>query len=705
MSSKHIVTNKSFKRIAYALLIYQTAFPVKGDTASTYPDPENLIKNLPELGGGGNQKVLENNAHITSDNLEAKKAGIAQSIGRHDWNNITSEQIKSQTEGWVKNKAKAELLNPVQQQAKDFLGNFGKAQVSIAIDERGSIKGSSGSLLTPWYDTENTLIFSQAGVRGQDERTIGNVGIGARFFQDDWMWGGNTFIDRDISRSHTRGSLGAEIWSPNVRLATNLYHPLSNWKDSKDFEDYLERPAKGFDVRAQGYLPSYPHLGASMVYEKYYGEEVALFGKDNLQKDPHALTMGIDYTPVPMLTLKLSHKQGQDNKHDNKADLVLNYQLGKSFGKQFDPEEVVVARSIKGSRYDLVDRNYDIVLEYKEKADLLEVDLAAVPTLLLEGDKYIMQPIVKNKYGIVDVTWKGDAIPLSILPTAGALNPEGWQITLPQWQSSPDATNHYVLSMVLTDEKGREKTSNAVDIFVGQQRHGLLTILEGAAAPASGLSTDVIKLSLTLQDHHGNTVGDQSIKPVWKIHDATTGAELTIVAAGTPCPVDAQNDSLPCIQTLKEWMDVREGGSHYIKELVSTLSGTFVVSVDLGMYGMSNSQNISFTPSQNLNAIASVLILDPAGNDILASDSPPQLGVTYTMKLLDDNGIDITSSVPPENVRWDLEGENTAGCSIRLASFDTGIRGYNFTPRNNTESNTDVPCGDQGFRLKVTYGA
>lgn len=86
------------------------------------------------------------------------------------------------------------------------------------------------------------------------------------------------------------------MWTPSLRLATNYYHPLSNWKDSRDFDDYEERPAKGFDVRLQGYLPAYPHLGASLVYEQYYGDEVALFGKDHLQKDPSAVTVGLDYT-------------------------------------------------------------------------------------------------------------------------------------------------------------------------------------------------------------------------------------------------------------------------------------------------------------------------------------------------------------------------------------------------------------------------
>lgn len=34
----------------------------------------------------------------------------------------------------------------------------------------------------------------------------------------------------------------------------------------------------------ESWLPFYPQLGAKLVYEQYYGDEVALFGTDNLQK-------------------------------------------------------------------------------------------------------------------------------------------------------------------------------------------------------------------------------------------------------------------------------------------------------------------------------------------------------------------------------------------------------------------------------------
>ncbi len=104
----------------------------------------------------------------------------------------------------------------------------------------------------------------------------------------------NTFIDHDLSRSHTRIGVGAEYWRDYLKLSANGYIRASGWKTSPDVEDYQERPANGWDIRAEGYLPR-PQLGASLMYEQYYGDEVGLFGKDKRQKDPHAITAEVNY--------------------------------------------------------------------------------------------------------------------------------------------------------------------------------------------------------------------------------------------------------------------------------------------------------------------------------------------------------------------------------------------------------------------------
>lgn len=58
---------------------------------------------------------------------------------------------------------------------------------------------------------------------------------------------------------------------------------LTNWRSAPELDnDYEARPANGWDVRAEGWLPAWPHLGGKLVYEQYYGDEVALFDKDEI---------------------------------------------------------------------------------------------------------------------------------------------------------------------------------------------------------------------------------------------------------------------------------------------------------------------------------------------------------------------------------------------------------------------------------------
>ena len=185
----------------------------------------------------------------------------------------------------------------------DFLGQYGTVQLNLSADDRFSFKNSQFAMLLPLYDKGRYLVFSQLSYHmGSNNRSIGNFGIGGRYFADSYMVGANAFFDYDFSRHLKRLGFGAEYSRNYLKASANVYFGQTMWYGSRDFVNMLERPAKGWDVRLQGYLPSKPELGGKLMFEQYYGDNVALFGNDNLQKDPYALTVGVDYTPAVSYT-------------------------------------------------------------------------------------------------------------------------------------------------------------------------------------------------------------------------------------------------------------------------------------------------------------------------------------------------------------------------------------------------------------------
>lgn len=256
-------------------------------------------------------------------------------------------------------------------EVQSWLQQFGTAKVNLGLDNDLSLESASVDVLLPLYDDKKqNLIFTQLGGRRDDDRNIANMGMGYRYFADSWMWGVNAFYDVQLSdNTHQRLGLGGELGWDYVKLSANGYQRLSGWKDSKEHTDYEERVANGYDVRAEGYLPAYPQLGAQLIWEQYYGDDVALFGDsdDDRQRDPYAVTAGVNYTPVPLLSFGLNQKMGKGDHNETQVDMAINWAIGSPLSDQLDPDRVKDRRTLLGSRLDLVNRNNNIVLEYRKK--------------------------------------------------------------------------------------------------------------------------------------------------------------------------------------------------------------------------------------------------------------------------------------------------------------------------------------------------
>ncbi|WP_252120359.1 inverse autotransporter beta domain-containing protein [Symbiopectobacterium purcellii] len=281
-----------------------------------------------------------------NEDMQAQQvAGYATRAGSFLAGSAKSDAAASMARGM----ATGEVGGTLQQ----WLSHFGTARVQLDADKNFSLKNSQFDLLMPLYDQGDNLMFTQGSLHRTDSRTQANLGAGWRHFTPTYMLGGNLFGDYDLSRDHARAGAGVEYWRNFLKLSANGYMRLTGWKDSPDLVDYQERPANGWDVRAQGWMPSLPQLGGKLTYEQYYGNEVALFGVDARQKNPHAITVGINYTPVPLITLGAERRQGQSGKSDTRLTMGMNYQLGVPWRTQVDPTSVAAMRSLSGSRYDL----------------------------------------------------------------------------------------------------------------------------------------------------------------------------------------------------------------------------------------------------------------------------------------------------------------------------------------------------------------
>ncbi|EPL4527017.1 inverse autotransporter beta domain-containing protein, partial [Enterobacter asburiae] len=352
----------------------------------------------------------------------------------------------------------------INQQVNDWLNQYGNAKVSL-----GTHQNLSGDLLVPLTETDKGLVFSQLGARTNQDRNTVNLGFGYRQYLNDWMLGINTFYDYDYSGKNKRIGVGTEAWTDYLKLAANGYIRQTSWHQSglDGMEDYDERPANGFDLRANAYLPSWPNWGGSLKYEQYFGKGVSVAGStspDSLKDNPVVVTAGLDYTPFPLMTLSAKRSVGDSN--ETNVGLGFTYRFGVPWEQQIDPDSVGLMRSLVGSKYDFVDRNYNIVMQYR-KQELLKISLPAATTAQAADTVPVILTVSKAKYGLKSVSWNVDATLTARGGRYQQVSPTELRVTLPAYVfgQRTNAAQNYKISAVATDNNGNQ--SNIAETLIG----------------------------------------------------------------------------------------------------------------------------------------------------------------------------------------------------------------------------------------------
>ncbi|WP_155490984.1 YrIlm family inverse autotransporter adhesin [Yersinia pseudotuberculosis] len=454
---------------------------------------------------------------------------------------LSNGDVAKSGERMVRSAASNEFNNSAQQ----WLSQFGTARVQLNINDDFHLDGSAADVLIPLYDNEKSIIFTQLGARNKDSRNTVNMGAGVRTFQGNWMYGANTFFDNDLTGKNRRIGVGAEAWTDYLKLSANNYFGITDWHQSRDFIDYNERPANGYDLRAEAYLPSYPQLGGKAMYEKYRGDDVALFGKDNRQKNPHAITAGVNYTPIPLVTIGAEHRAGKGGQNDSNINFQLNYRLGETWQSHIDPSAVAASRTLAGSRYDLVERNNHIVLDY-QKQNLVRLSLPDS----LAGDPFSQLSVtaqVTATHGLERIDWQS----AELMAAGGVLkqtSKNGLEITLPEYQVNRAGGNSYILNAIAYDTQGNASSQASMLITVNAQKINIANSTLVAAPvniEANGSDTSVV--TLTLKDDNNIPVTGQNVNfisplgTLSAVTDSGNGVYTATLTAGTVSGVASLN--------------------------------------------------------------------------------------------------------------------------------------------------------------------
>lgn len=533
----------------------------------------------------------------------------------------------------ISGSARSEATSYASSSGQQWLSQFGTARVQLNVDDNGNWDDSAIDFLAPLYDNKKSMLFTQLGLRAPDGRITGNMGMGVRtFYQKNWMFGGNVFFDDDFTGKNRRVGFGAEAWTDYLKLAANTYVGTTEWHSSRDFDDYNEKPADGFDVRAEGYLPVYPQLGAKLMYEQYYGNDVALFDKEHLQNNPSAVTVGLNYTPVPIVTAGIDYKRGQDSMDDVKFSLNFRYAIGQSWQSQISSDEVSRRRSLDGSRYDLVDRNNEIILQYKKKetapllADMLlttikdnsPADGATVNTVTLHGLSSDGKSV-----GNAAITWAVTGA-AKLSSTAGVTDANG--------NATVNLTNTTAGQVIVTATSGTISRTTATSF--SQSVAALNLVITKNNSQANGTEQDAGQV--TLKDASGKVLSGVAI--AWQV---SSGA--TVVSSDSTTDANGQA----------------------IIRFSSSSPGLVKLSASAG--GKSESVNASFLAKTVSNIAVSMTT-----NNMLASGSNANVAQAV---VTDSNGQPMSNTA----VTWTLSGSAKAATSATVNTNADGIATLNLT--------------------------
>ncbi|MFL1553537.1 ZirU family protein [Pseudomonas sp. D47] len=333
--------------------------------------------------------------------------------------------------GMLTQRAAGGLTGGASREIEKFLGANGTAKVGIQANVSGGQVGYSLDYLQPLYERDIDIVFAQIGARTFGQRNLANVGLGYRKQVDEhWVLGGNAFLDQDMSRNHTRGGIGGEAWTDQTRFSANYYTPLSGWKKSSDHRlnsdpdtrILQERAAKGWDANVETLMPGIQQLSLSGKYFQWSGDRVDVSGsRSQTEKNPKGYTLGTKYQPIPLLNLNAQHTKVTGGHGGWELGMGLTWDFDMSLNAMLDPKKAIALRPLAQAKTDIVNRNYNIVLEYQEKDKYAPLTFALNSMDMMLGTSDPGMRVQGGRQGLVTYS-STDPLALSVDSVTGVLS-------------------------------------------------------------------------------------------------------------------------------------------------------------------------------------------------------------------------------------------------------------------------------------------
>jgi len=260
-----------------------------------------------------------------------------------------------------------DLSNKISNIIADLIPGEGDTEVSIDLRENNkpdySILGvreiektDDGNLFTQFsfFNTE----------KNNDERLVGNFGLGKRMLSDDntMMTGFNTFWDID-DNGNSRASFGAEARNAVLDFSGNYYFNLGHGAQE-------EKSLDGYDINLASQVPYMHWADVFLNSYRWKGEQ---------RDDIKGTKLGSELLLNPSLNLELAYddkdRKGLEDEWYAKFILVYPPRTGPSLQDGFISATAwKEEKDMSGELLTKVKRNNKIVVEFKGNATISRAD-------------------------------------------------------------------------------------------------------------------------------------------------------------------------------------------------------------------------------------------------------------------------------------------------------------------------------------------